>query len=135
MLIAAKPSRSRSLSSGSIGRTPTSDPSRSRTLRTCGLCMSPVSSTRLLSRRVAVGTVWIQIVDSGECDVGSARGLLDRRTAARQPVEHADHAHDFATVLTKAFERVHRGAAGRNDVLDDQAAFAVPQQRAPDPTL
>src|SRR5437764_4272040 len=92
-------------------------------------------STNGLTGLGTVWALWVHVVDRGERDVWGIRGLLDRVPAAGKPVEHGDDADDLVAFLAQPLERVHRRAAGRDDVLDDQAALAGLERRPLQPTL
>ena len=70
---------------------------------------------------LAVRAVRIDVVDRGERRVRPAARRLDRLAAAGQAVEHADDADDLEALLAAALDRLDRGAARGDDVLDDQA--------------
>ena len=83
----------------------------------------------------AIRALGVDVVDRRERDVRRARRLLDPLAAAGEAVEHGDDAADRPALLPQRLDRGERRAAGRHDVLDDEAAVAVVEERALDAAL
>src|ERR687889_314563 len=88
-----------------------------------------------VGRSGPVGALRVHVVDGGEGDVGSLGRALDRLPPAREAVEHAEDAGDDEPLGANPLDRRDRRAAGRDDVLYDEAAFAGLERRTLDPPL
>src|SRR5690606_33516623 len=82
-----------------------------------------------------IGTVRIDVVERRQRHVRRPGRLLDPRAAAGQAVEHGDHADDRAPLLLEGGDRRERRPAGRDHVLDDEAAVGVVEERPLDAAL
>ena len=91
------------------------------------------STERRRRSGVALG---IDVVDRRQRGVGGAAGGRgDVLAAAGEPVEDRDGPDDLEPLLAAPLDRLDGGAAGRDDVLDDQDTGSGVEQRALDPAL
>src|SRR5687767_8368859 len=75
----------------------------------------------LLESRGLPRAVGIQVVDGDEGPEGSPGGLFDRLATALEAIDHGGRSDDAQPLGLDPLDRLDRRAAGRDDVVNDQA--------------